>query len=187
MKMVKFCSCSVLRTQSWREKTFVVRYWSSVSWKGQKVWLLKVKNSSSVVADQPEQEPSMEPLLCDLNFILLVEFHPPAVIYRGIFITSLFFDEIFSHFTSSLPNRRAELSSSPSVQRISSAAPLHLLCALLWLSFLLFPYIVSSISAVLTFCFSFRCFDSFPECVIADRSQTPDSKNRSARFLMSSY
>lgn len=62
------------------KKTFPVCYWSSVSWKGQKVWLLKVKISSSVVADQPEQEPSMKPLLCDINCILSVEFHPPAVI-----------------------------------------------------------------------------------------------------------
>lgn len=91
---------------------------------GQEVWLLRVEKyiyikKPSVVADQPKEEASIKLLLCHINRISLVVFHPPAVIYLDIFITSLFFDKIFSNLTSFLPNSCGNLSSLLSLSQFS--------------------------------------------------------------------
>lgn len=52
------------------------------------------KHHFSDVADWSE-EPTIKLLLCHPNHILQVGFHPPAVIYLGLFKTSLFFDQIW--------------------------------------------------------------------------------------------
>lgn len=67
--------------------------------------------TSSDVADWPKEEPTTKLLLRHTNHILQVEFHPPAVIYLGIVMTSLFSDQIWSNFTSFLPNSCGKLSS----------------------------------------------------------------------------
>lgn len=49
---------------------------------------------SSNVADRSER-PTIKLLLHHPNHILQVGYHPPAVIYSGLFKTSLFFDQIW--------------------------------------------------------------------------------------------
>lgn len=76
-----------------RVRVYVLKRLGSIQGSGGRP-LNNEKHHFSDVADWSE-EPTIKLLLRHPNHILQVGFHPPAVIYLGLFKTSLFFDQIW--------------------------------------------------------------------------------------------